>query len=429
MLASLENREDGLHFISGLLIAGIFPAVLCYSDGTLGSHTVVQKGQDTEQQLNSLTLASVNESFAFIVYKLLNLNNLHKNIVFSPLGIATALASVSLGAKGNTLEEILEGLKFNVTETPEADIHQGFRQLLQELSQPGDQVQINAGSAVFLEKCLQILTEFKEKATALYQTDAFTVDFQQPPEARKLINDYVRNETQGKIKELVSDLVKRASMVVVNYLLFRGKWKEPFDPDDTFMGNFILDRMRPVMVPMKKIEDVTTPYFRDEELECTVVELSYSGNGKALVILPDQGKMQQVEASLQPETPRKWRKSLRPRTIDELYLPKFSVSKTYRLESILPELSIREIFSTQADLSGITGPKDVRVSQVAHKAALDVAETGAEADVATRSKTIPLIAKLDSVKVNLNKPFLIIIGSSNTQIPHLITKVLNPKGD
>ena len=52
------------------------------------------------------------------------------------------------------------------------------------------------------------------------------------------------------------------------------------------------------------------------------------------------------------------------RMIDELYLPKFSVSKNYRLESILPELGIRELFSTQADLSGITGAKDVRGSQV-----------------------------------------------------------------
>lgn len=62
-----------------------------------------------------------------------------------------------------------------------------------------------------------------------------------------------------------------------------------------------------------KIEDLTTPYFRDEELKCTVVELKYAGNASALFILPDQGKMQQVEASLQPETLKKWKDSLRSR--------------------------------------------------------------------------------------------------------------------
>ena len=66
-------------------------------------------------------------------------------------------------------------------------------------------------------------------------------------------------------------------------------------------------------MPMMSIEHLTTPYFWDEELSCSVVELKYTGNASALFILPDQGRMQQVEASLQPETLRKWRKSLRPR--------------------------------------------------------------------------------------------------------------------
>jgi serine protease inhibitor len=161
--------------------------------------------------------------FAFSLYKKLALKNPHKNIVFSPLGIATALASLSLGAKGKTLEEILERLKSNVTETTEADIHHSFEHLLQRRSHPGDQEQIGTGNALFVEKHLQILAEFKEKARALYQAEVFTADFQQPLEATKLINDYVSNQTQGKIKELVSELDESTSMVLVNYLLYRGE--------------------------------------------------------------------------------------------------------------------------------------------------------------------------------------------------------------
>ena len=72
----------------------------------------------------------------------------------------------------------------------------------------------------------------------------------------------------------------------------------PFDPDDTFMGKFLVDRRRTaVKVQMMKTENQRTLYFRDEELKCTVVELNYEGNGKAMFILPDQGRMQQVEAS------------------------------------------------------------------------------------------------------------------------------------
>ena len=87
----------------------------------------------------------------------------------------------------------------------------------------------------------------------------------------------------------------------------------PFDPRDTFKSEFYPGKGRPVKVPMMSIENLTTPYFRDEELSCTMVELKYTGNASALFILPDQGRMQQVEASLQPETLRKWKDSLRPR--------------------------------------------------------------------------------------------------------------------
>ncbi|XP_037066701.1 serine protease inhibitor A3N-like [Peromyscus leucopus] len=83
---------------------------------------------------------------------------------------------------------------------------------------------------------------------------------------------------------------------------------------------------------MMNIEDLTTPYFRDEDLSCSVVELKYRGNASDLFILPDEGRMQQVEAGLQPETLRKWKDSLRPRMIDDLYMPKFSISTDYSLE-------------------------------------------------------------------------------------------------
>lgn len=412
----------------GLLMVGICPAVTYWAtaDGQLGRHTAVQKDRDHEIQLDSVTLASINTDFAFSLYKKLALENPHKNIVFSPLSISAALALMSLGAKGNTLEEILEGLKFNLPETPEADIHQNFGHLLQMLIQPENQVQINAGNALFIDKHLQILTEFKEKARALYKAEAFTTDFQRPREATKLINDYVRKQTQGKIKELVSDLHRNTSMALVNFLNFQGFWNVTFDPEDTFLGNFTLDRKRTVNVPMMKTEELTTNYFRDEEMQSTVVELNYIGNASFLFILPDQGRIQHVEDSLQPQSLRKWRKSLRPRMLDELSLPKFSLSQDYNLNDILPELGIKEVFSTQADLSGITGAKNIRVSQMIHQAALDVTETHTEADVITIARYNFQSAKIKAKIVKVDREFLYLILDPMFKSISVMGKVINP---
>ncbi|XP_036062577.1 serine protease inhibitor A3N-like [Onychomys torridus] len=411
----------------GLFIVAICLVVLCLTYSTLGRNTEVHKVQNNGTRVDSLTLASINTDFAFSLYKELVSKNPDKNILFSPLSISAALAILSLGASSNTLEEILEGLKFKLTETPEADIHRGFGHLLHMLSQPGDQVKIRTGSAMFVEKHLQILAEFKEKARVLYQTEASTADFQQPFEAKKLINDYVSKQTHGKIKELISDLDEKTLMVLVNYIYFNGKWKMPFDPEDTFESKFHLGKRGTVKVPMMKIEDLTTPYFQDEELSCSVVELKYTGNASALFILPDEGRMQQVEASLQPETLRKWKDSLRPWMIDELYMPKFSISSDYSLEKILPQLGIREVFSLQADLSRITGAKNLTVSKVVHKAVLDVAETGTEAAAATGVKITLKSGKWHPMTVSFNRSFLMIVSDTNTQIALFIAKVTNPK--
>ncbi|XP_076777401.1 serine proteinase inhibitor 2.4-like [Arvicanthis niloticus] len=409
-----------------ILMAWICPAVLCLPDGTLGMDTAVQEDQDNGTLVDSLTLASINTDFAFSLYKKLALKNPDKNVVFSPLSISAALAILSLGAKGNTLEEILEGLKFNLTEISEADIHRGFGHLLQRLSQSGDQEQISTGSAMFIEKRLQILAEFQEKTRALYQAEAFTADFQQPLEAKNFINGYVSNKTQGKIKELISNLDAKTAMVLVNYIYFKGKWKMPFDPRVTFESEFYLDEKRSVKVPMMKIKDLTIPYFWDEELSCTVVELKYTGNASALFILPDQGRMQQVESGLQPETLRKWKDSLKPRKIDELNLPKFSVSADYSLKEVLPELGIREVFSSQADLSRITGAKDLQVSQVVHKAVLDVAEAGTEAAAATGLNLVFYTRRLQKMNVLFNRPFLMFITHTDVQTTLFMVKVTNP---
>lgn len=113
--------------------------------------------------------------------------------------------------------------------------------------------------------------------------------------------------------------------------------------------------------------------------------------------------------------------------IDDLHLPKFSISTDYSLEGILPELGIRDIFSTEADLSAITGAKGLKVSQVVHKSVLDVAETGTEAAAATGVKLIPLSGKLNPLTVYFNRPFLMIISDTETEIASFLAKISNPK--
>ncbi|KAG8514313.1 Serpin A3-8 [Galemys pyrenaicus] len=258
-------------------------------------------------------LVSSNTKFAFSLYKQLASKTPNKNVIFSPLSISMALAFLSLGARNSTLSEILEGLKFNLTETPQSEIHRGFQHLLSALSRPNDPLQLSVGNAMFVSESQKLLEKFKADAQALYASEALSTSFQDTAAAEKLINQYVEKKTQGKIVDLVKGLDQRTAMVLVNYIFFKAKWKTPFDPRDTFKSKFHVSKTRSVRVPMMSIEDLTAPYFRDEELACTVVELPYTSNDSALFILPDPGKMKQLEARLSPETLRRWKASLRRR--------------------------------------------------------------------------------------------------------------------
>ena len=90
------------------------------------------------------------------------------------------------------------------------------------------------------------------------------------------------------------------------------QWRTPFDPKQTYKSQFHVSKNKTVEVPMMSIGDLVTPYFRDEELDCTLVELTCTSNDSALFILPDEGKMQDLEAKLIPEMMTRWRESLYP---------------------------------------------------------------------------------------------------------------------
>ncbi|KAG3260438.1 alpha-1-antitrypsin-like protein CM55-MS [Ictidomys tridecemlineatus] len=180
--------------------------------------------------------------FALSLYRVLAHESNTTNIFFSPVSIATALASLSLGTKADTHTQIMEGLGFNLTEISEADIHQGFQHLLQNLNKPNSQLQLTTGNGLFIDHNLKLLDKFLEDVKNLYHSEAFSTDFTNTDEAKKQINTYVEKGTQGKIVDLVKDLNRDSILALVNYIFFKGKWEKPFEVDHTKEEDFHVDQ-------------------------------------------------------------------------------------------------------------------------------------------------------------------------------------------
>uniref|UniRef100_A0A4W2BPC1 Serpin domain-containing protein n=1 Tax=Bos indicus x Bos taurus TaxID=30522 RepID=A0A4W2BPC1_BOBOX len=379
----------------GILVAGLCSRVHCLPEN------VTPEEQHKVTSVDGHSLASSNTDFAFSLYKQLALKDPNKNVIFSPLSVSIALAFLSLGAHGPTVTEILEGLKFNLTETPETEIHQGFQHLLQTFNQPSNQLQLSVGNAIFVPEELKLLDKFRKDAEAFYASEVLSINFKDSEAAVKLINEYVKNKTHGKIEKLLNDLDVLTNLILLNYIFFKAQWKTPFNPNHTYESEFHVSKNERVKVPMMTLR-LETPYFRDEELGCTLVELTYTSNDSALFILPDEGKMQDLEAKLTPET--------LTRHIDELSLPRFSISSDYQLRDILSQLGIKKIFNQRFSQ---VSPKLCTIHPFYRRAVLDVGEEGTEGAAVT---AVIMFTSLPLHALNIKTQRIIFLG-----------KVTNPK--
>lgn len=412
-----------------LLGAGILPSFHCqpfsaHGDKSLGvPHAPRDHLSSPDPAYHKITPTITN--FALHLYKQLAAET-SGNIFFSPVSISTSLALLSLGAQANTSTQILEGLGFNLTETPEADIHRGFQSLIHTLDLPSSKLELKVGNSLFLDKQLKPQQHFLDTIRELYGAFAFSANFTDSATTRRQINEYVRKQTYGQVADGLQEFTQDTFMVLLNYIFFKAKWKHPFNRYQTQkQESFSVNERTSLHIPMMHQKEMHR-FLYDQEMACTVLQIEYSGNAMALLILPDPGKMEQVEAALQPETLRKWDQWLLPSLLD-LHLPRFSISGTYNLEEILPLIGLTNIFNLEADLSGITEQLNKTISRVSHKATVDMNVWGTRAGAASSLLSQPQALNATSAsQARFNRPFLVLLWEMTTQSLLFLGKVVNP---
>ncbi|XP_032996415.1 alpha-1-antiproteinase-like [Lacerta agilis] len=343
-----------------------------------------------------------------------------KNIFFSPLSIVSTFSIVSLGAKSATRTQILEGLCFNLTEIPEKEIHQALHNDFSTLTRSDSGYQLELGDALFLREGLEALPTFLDDVKAFYAVEVLPTKFQEPKEAEKQINDYIEKKTHGKISEIVKGLDPDTSLAVANYIFFKGAWEKPFDPAHTEERDFFVNEHTTVKVPMMHRLGWFR-YYYDTELHCQVLQMDYKGSATTFFILPDSGKLKQVEEAFSLDTWTKWAVKVQ-RATASVFLPKFNISAKYELKEPLSKMGITDVFSDQADLTGITG-QPLKVAKATHKAVLTVDEKGSEAAAATVVEAIPMSLP---PTLEFNMPFYVLMYERQTNYTLFVGKIVNP---
>ncbi|XP_030647355.1 hibernation-specific plasma protein HP-55 isoform X2 [Chanos chanos] len=368
---------------------------------------------------NSQLLYEGNRDFAFRLYKHMETPR-SKNLLFSPLSISVALAALSLGAEGETNQQIFSGLGFNNSNIAKEQVHQAFQSLLEDLRSK-TAVELNTGTALFLKETFKPHLEFLENLKRFYNSDSLTTDFTKTAEATEMINNYVKEKTNGKINKMVDSLSPDTIMFLLSYIYFKGKWMIPFNPRHTTQDKFQVDPNTSVSVQMMYKKGQFNVYH-DRTLSTHVLQLRFT-NGVSMMLALPENNLEELEAKISPNDVSKWQHWMR-KSEYSIYVPKLSIKTSYTLKDVLSTLGMSKMFRPEADFSGISEDQ-IFVSEVVHQATLDVDEAGATATAATGMILVPLSFQ-PSVILKFDHPFMVFIVSDDNNSILFMGKIQNP---
>uniref|UniRef100_A0A8D0VQF7 Serpin domain-containing protein n=1 Tax=Sus scrofa TaxID=9823 RepID=A0A8D0VQF7_PIG len=334
-------------------------------------------------------LSAANTRFALDLFRALNESNPAGNIFISPFSISSALAMILLGTRGNTEAQMSKRCALCDT------LHfmrPDFRSFPTDLSRCTAFTVIKQSRRSYSQQVFCLTQEFLASTQKTYGAELASVDFlRASEEARKAINEWVKEQTEGKIPELLaSGVVDSATkLVLVNAIYFKGSWQEKFMTEATKDAPFRLNKKDSKTVKMM-YQKKKFPFGYIKELKCRVLELPYQGKDLSMVILlPDSIEdestgLRKIEQHLTLEKLREWTKPENLELLEvNVHLPRFRLEESYDLNAPLARLGVQDLFGSRADLTGMSEARDLFISKVVHKSFVEVNEEGTEAAAAT----------------------------------------------
>jgi len=392
-----------------------------------------EKPRSTSPDVSQAELAALvdgNSTFTFDLYQELRKAD-DDNLFYSPYSISLALAMTYAGARSETAQQMSDALRFSLTQDR---LHPVFNSLDIELAQrgagsqgkDGDSFRLNIVNAIWGQKDYQFLDLFLDVLAENYGAGLRILDFAgAPEESRTIINDWVSDQTEERIEDLIPQGLINAltRLVLTNAIYFNAAWQYPFAEEATGDGAFYLLEGNEIIVPMMR-QTESFGYADGDGYQA--IELPYDGRELSMVVLlPARGNFESFEASLDAQQADAILGSLEQREIN-LTMPRFEFESDFSLKETLSALGMPIAFSADADFSGMTGDRDLFIADVVHKAFVSVDEAGTEAAAAT-AVVMALTAAPDMpINVNVDHAFIFLIRDIETGAILFVGRVVNP---
>ncbi|KFB52518.1 serpin 6 [Anopheles sinensis] len=379
-----------------------------------------------------------------------------KTELFSPVSIATVASLLFLGSKGTTHEEFKKvltpaGMNWNhyhqrysgvlanlVSQNPiDSKRDQWRRQTCpinddyedeQEAPEPKSQI-IRLANGVFYQPSLRMEQKYVSVASGLYGALVEPID-QQNSAAK--INRWISDMTAGKIPNMLDGpLSPSSSVVLVNALYFKGKWKTQFEPLVTRPAPFFPHGYDKPSYPVTMMSLSGCLPFHKTRNGVSIVGLPYRDDSSTMYLIQptnsSETAIRRLQATLTGKTLESMIAQMKLQTT-MVRMPKMHLKSSFNLLQSFQKIGLTSILSpAKSNLGQMINENSTQrpyVNQIMHKVDLVIDEEGTEGAAATSA----LVDRMGPQQTfNGNAPFLLYLRHDATGLPLFYGPIFDPR--
>lgn len=370
-------------------------------------------------------LADNSADFAFSLYQNMAKEKDVENIIISPVVVATSLGLVALGGKASTASQVKTIL--NAAKVKDEQLHSGLAELLTEVSDPKTRnVTWKISNRLYGPSSVNFVDDFVKSSKKHYNYDHSKINFSDKKSALNSINEWAAKSTDGKLPEVTKDVEKTDGAMIINAMFFKPHWDEQFHHKMVDQRGFLVPHSYTVSVQMMHRTGLYN-FYDDKTNKLYILSMPLAHKKSTVVFLMPYHvePLERLEKMLTKKQLDTWMGKLQQTAI-AVTLPKVSMEVSHNLQKHLEELGLTEaVNKSKADLSKISGKKDLYLSNVFHASAMEWDTAGNEMD--------PSIFGTDKLKnprlFYADHPFIFLVKDQKTNSILFIGRMVRPKGE
>ena len=380
----------------------------------------------TERTVRELTsvekhLVESDNSFGLKVFQEINKDEKDKNVFISPLSISMALGMTLNGANGETKQAMQNTLE--LAGLSDQQINENYKSLIDLLVGLDPKVNFQIANSIWYRNTMTFEQSFLDVNKNFFNAEVAGLDFSNP-QSINIINAWVENKTNSKIKQIIDSIDPMSVMFLINAIYFKGTWTYEFEKNKTQDGFFNLPDGS--QVPCKMMAQAGDfSYFATDDFQA--IDLPYGDELYSMtVFLPSrQTDLDALIAMLTPENWNTWVSQFSAIEAD-LYFPKFKLDYEIKLNDVLIALGMENPFDpSQADFTRLYKNGGLYIDNVKHKSFVEVNEEGTEAAAVT-VVDMRLTSVGDHLFLRVDRPFVFVIRENHSGTILFIGKIVDP---